>query len=53
MARQGNGEVYSLNDKAHLEYREDQIKRSIPVWVFCGIVGCLLFAFFRWINRSD
>jgi len=47
------GKVYSLNDKTRLEYREDQINRLIPIWVCIGITVCLLFAFFRWINRSD
>jgi len=47
------GKVYSLNDKASAEYRENQINRLIPVWVCIGITVCLLFAFFRWINRSD
>jgi len=49
------GKVYSLNDKASAEYRENQINRLIliPIWVCIGITVCLLFAFFRWINRSD
>ena len=45
--------IYSLNDEARLEYRENQINRLVPVWVCIGITACLLFAFFRWINRID